>query len=44
MRVCSLDIKTKFGGKFSFLTSIEKKGIKGRDKDSKSEDWNLCSF
>ena len=44
MRVCSMDIKTKFGGKFYFLTSVEKKGIKDRDNDSKSEDWNLSSF
>ena len=44
MRVCSIDIKTKFGGKFSFLTSVEKKGMKDRDTNSKSEDWNLGSF
>ena len=44
MRVCSMDIKTKFGGKFSFLTSIEKKGMKDRDKDAKSKGWNLGNF
>ena len=44
MRVCSMDIKTKFGGKFSFLTSVEKKGMKDRDKDAKSKGWNLGNF
>ena len=44
MRVCSMDIKTKFGGKFSLLTSVEKKGMKDRDKDAKSEGWNLGNF
>ena len=41
-----MDIKIKFGGKFSFMTSIEKKGMKNRDKDAKkkSEDWNLGNF
>ena len=28
----------------SFLTSVEKKGMKDRDKDAKSEDWNLGNF
>ena len=41
MRVCSMDIKIKFGGKISLLTSVEKKVMKDRDKDEKSEDWNL---
>ena len=44
MKVCIMDIKTKFGGKISFLTSIEKKGMKDRDKDAKSEGWNLGKF
>ena len=35
MRVCSMDIKIKFGGKFYFLTSVEKKGIMDRDNDAK---------
>ena len=44
MRVCSKDIKTKFGGKIYFLTSVEKKGMKEKDKDAKSEGWNLRNF
>ena len=44
IKVCSMDIKTMFGGKFSFLTSVEKKGMKDRDKDAKSEGWNLGNF
>ena len=44
MRVCSMDIKTKFGGKFSFMTLVEKKKMKDRDKDAKSEGWNLGNF
>ena len=28
----------------SFLTSVEKKGMKDRDKDAKIEDWNLGNF
>ena len=43
-RVCSMDIKTKFGGKIYFLTSVEKKGMKDRDKDAKIEGWNLGNF
>ena len=35
MRICSMDIKIKFGGEISFLTSVEKKGMKDRDKDAK---------
>ena len=37
MKVCSMDIKNKFGEKISFLTSVEKKRMKYRDKDAKSE-------
>ena len=44
MKVCSMDIKTKFGGKIYFLTSVDKKGMKDRDKDAKSEGWNLGNF
>ena len=44
MKVCGMDIKTKFGGKISFLTSVEKKGMKNIDKDEKSEGWNLDNF
>ena len=43
-RVCSMDLKIKFEGKISFLTSVEKKGMKDRDKDAKSEGWNLGNF
>ena len=43
MKECDMDIKTEFGGKFSFLTSIEK-GMKDIDKDAKSEGWNLGNF
>ena len=44
MKVCSMDIKTKFGGKFYFLTSVEKKGMKDIDKAAKSEGWNQGNF
>ena len=37
MRVCSTDIKTKFGGKISFLISVEKNGMEDREKDAKIE-------
>ena len=37
-------IRIKFGGKIYFLTSVEKKGTKDRDKDAKSEDYNLGNF
>ena len=44
MKVCNMDIKTKFGGKISFLTLVEKKGMKDRDKYAKSKGWNLGNF
>ena len=31
-------------GKFFFFELVEKKGMKDRDKDEKSEDWNLGNF
>ena len=44
MRVCNMDINTKYGGKIYFLTSVEKKMMEDRDKDAKSEGWNLGNF
>ena len=31
-------------GEKNLLTSVEKKGMKDRDNDAKSEDWNLGNF
>ena len=31
-------------GNISFVTSLEKKWMKDRDKDEKIEDWNLGNF
>ena len=39
-----MDIKTQFRGKIYFPTSVEKKGMKEKDKDAKSEGWNLGNF
>ena len=42
MRVCIH--QDQVWGNISFLTSVEKKGMKDRDKDAKIEDWNLGNF
>ena len=44
MRVCSMIRQDQVLGNISFLTSVEKKEIKDKDKDTKSEYWNLGNF
>ena len=36
--------RSSLGELIFFLTLVEKKGMKNRDKDAKSEDWNLGNF
>ena len=44
MRVCSMMHQDQVWGNISFLTSVGKKWMKDRGKDSKIEDWNLGNF
>ena len=44
LRVCSMIHQDRVWGNIYFLTSVEKKGMKDKDKDAKIEDWNLGNF